>query len=437
LEEVLKLGLSPNSKFYLYLQNDSAAIRQGEIHRLFFGSEYWSYPIETAIQSNNVLALKVLLDYGANPRLTDYNGNSVLSSLPMYGNGTSELDRMLPIITMLAAHGADVNTADGGPSGLLEQAMWDNSPKAVDELLKLGVKPSSFDFARYLSLLHIKPHDVAQEDMNRRLVQALDRNTVCNYSEEDTWVQYCLSEKMMDAATILLNAGYPPDNPNDANSAIGCAAAQHEDSIIPLLIKHGANVNIAQNPDKEQEGTTPLSSAAGAGDFAVTKMLIDHGAAWQNEPLVALAAPSGNLQFIQYLLHLESTGGYGGTYQRAPVIQEVIDAPLYAILNQKSSSNSIQTFSLDELVKAAAGVTISEQRNQIAKLLVEKGYYTPGETDDDHSILFYAIICNDTKLVSLFTMYGAKIQPSDPADMMALKIWNERHPDKHLPIAGK
>jgi hypothetical protein len=34
---------------------------------------------------------------------------------------------------------------------------------------------------------------------------------------------------------------------------------------------------------------------------------------------------------------------------------------------------------------------------------------------------FYAVICDDVKLVTLFTMYGSKMQPNNPADAAAIK----------------
>jgi hypothetical protein len=90
------------------------------------------------------------------------------------------------------------------------------------------------------------------------------------------------------------------------------------------------------------------------------------------------------------------------------------------------------------MISAANSVKISEQRNEIARLLIAHGYTPSGSSQGGqgnlNSPIFYAVICDDVKLVNLFTMYGVKMQPRNPADIAATKLWKSRHPSLPLPV---
>jgi ankyrin repeat protein len=437
LRSVLHQGISPNIHICYYVQQPDTGLLSNQIHRCFLGDDDWMYPMSIPIGSHNILALKVLLDNGADPRLTDGNGNTILQTMSM--TYSQDYAKLIPIIKLLVTHGADLNGPNQYSNSVLDQALYSGSRAGVDQLLAMGAKPKAQDYTQYLSMLHIRPHDSLQADLNTRIINVLARSTSSTCGGEDTWVQLCLVQKNPDGAKLLIDAGFPVDKPGGTNSAIGIASYSGEESTIPLLSKHGAVVDPLALPGERPTDFSPLDRPVATGDLAAVKELVKDGASMQGYSLISIAAGNGNLAMVKYLLNLKQSPTNGSSNIPNPIspMQAVFAVPIEEKLAASKSSGTFNGENTDSLIKAASGVKISEQRHEIVRALIAHGY-DPRQrwADDQYSPLFYAVICDDTKLVSLFTMYGAEMDPRDPAETAAIKLWNSRHPASPLPVSA-
>src|SRR5262249_9171324 len=204
-------------------------------------------PLLSAVDKDQWLVAKWLLEHGANPNLPDRDGNTPLIEAvrlhePLPFELALEFGRLLHL---LINKGADPNSQNArGETALMFAAQIDNSD-SVELLLSRGADPN---------------------------VRAKDGRTVllelCEASDRE-------GKGRLKMIEILLKAGADPNagtTPSGATPLL--SALEHGgDWVVYDLLKHAANVNTPDNL-----GTTPLHKAVRQNSDAVVRALIERGA---------------------------------------------------------------------------------------------------------------------------------------------------------------
>jgi ankyrin repeat protein len=188
-------------------------------------------------------AMKLLLERGADPNLTNSNGSTALMM------SVTELAK----VKMLLARGADVNKATPrGRTALLLAAMSPRSAEVVKGLIAAGADVKAVDAFKTTALI--------------AATLGNDTETI---------------RVLLDAGLDVNAADFPGATP-----LINASSAGNLD-IVRLLLAKGANVNAAMSNgsfQKVKAGTialgkfTALASAMPFGSFEVVKTLLDAGA---------------------------------------------------------------------------------------------------------------------------------------------------------------
>ena len=118
-------------------------------------------PLHAAAESNKPELAKLLLEYGANPNIADYEGKTPLHI------ATEAKQESYELIKLLLEHGANPNWEDNKNETPLHKfvSIWRNSPEVAKLLLQYGANPN---VKNYLGKI---PHDIAEETNSEEVLK--------------------------------------------------------------------------------------------------------------------------------------------------------------------------------------------------------------------------------------------------------------------------
>lgn len=162
--------------------------------------------------------------------------------------------------------------------------------------------------------------------------------------------------------------------PAITQNVLQTAARQHEGRLLPLLLEHGADVNVRNDGknDYDSLGETALHDLAGAGDPRAVRMLLDAGAdvnaqdARGRTPLMRWAGQDGDLDTLRLLLErgadARRTDHFGNdalTYQEWTLFynarkgeERELNEEAVTLLRQSGAAGSGATIDLFKATKA-------------------------------------------------------------------------------------
>jgi ankyrin repeat protein len=222
-------------------------------------------PLIIAAQKGHHEIVRILLDAGANPNLTDFSNQSALMwaafknhpdivdlllkfnanpEIKESGSGqtaliSSVIRQQEKIVKLLLEHGADPNLTDNKNQSALMFAAYNNHPDIVDLLLKFNADPE------------IKESKYGQTALISSVIKQHE-----------------------DVVKLLLEHGADPNtHAKDGANSLLEAVAKNNITIVRELLEASTDVNIKNN-----FGTTPLIWASSKGFIDIVKLLLEHGA---------------------------------------------------------------------------------------------------------------------------------------------------------------
>ena len=191
--------------------------------------------------------MRLLLDNGANARLGEEHGHSVLA--------TAAGEQNVEAIELLMAQGAD-------PRRIADRAMEPNLPADAVEAIRLSALQVATWFG-YVDVLEA----LSQQGFD--LMTHVSRH-------DDTALHLAVSQRNHEMVNILLQSERAAEWVNARNDfrVTPLMLLQNGDlEMARLLVQRGADVNVA-----DQEGATPLLKAIHEGDAQMVEFLLSQGA---------------------------------------------------------------------------------------------------------------------------------------------------------------
>lgn len=214
--------------------------------------------LHLAIKANNLMAMKLILECGANINLKKEGFD--------YPVAYAVLNRRYEAVQFLIEHGCELKQ-DDNYSCIYAASM--RCKKTLELLLKSGANVSVKDYdgcnaARWAA------QENALNCMRLLLKYHCPINIVDNYDQTPLYV--AASENHLLMVQLLLKHGADVDLTGDVTPfGIACSFGFFE--ICTVLLKAGANVNF-----KDKEGRTPLFYAFVKQDINSITFLLNHGA---------------------------------------------------------------------------------------------------------------------------------------------------------------
>ena len=281
---------------------------------------------------------QVLIERGADIHATDAWGRTPLFCASLNGHWKT--------ILVLADKGANVNLRDMSAATALHAAVMNNHVAVALLLLKSGVDPNAQDkngsspmcnaasngSVAMMEVLLVKgasiekvgtlgssPFEIASRGGRTSAVQWLLRKGVDVCSQNASSLIEATYANQPHLVPILLDAGAAINEINELGyTAIGAAVKKGHTSMVEQLLAAGANVNVTgPNPSD----TSPLQMAAIGGNETLVALLLRHGANANAEggdlgTVLQLAVYSQNLTIVSMILEQSpnaniGTGNYG------------------------------------------------------------------------------------------------------------------------------
>ena len=229
--------------------------------------------------------VKILLDAGTDPNITDKSKDSSLHSA-IYGHCSIES------LNELISHGAHVDAVnDIGETPLLT-ACKAGQTESVSLLLKLKADLSIANIDGYTSLHFAAVADCSADTVLQIIEYGADVNAV-DKRNRTALLLSCLNVNSCSIVKILLAAGADPIIADDEGfSCLHAAIYGHcSKETLQALIDHGADIDA-----KKEDGTNALLSACTKGQSESVRFLLEAGAD------VNITSPDGNtsLHFAVY-----------------------------------------------------------------------------------------------------------------------------------------
>ena len=214
----------------------------------------------------NMHVINVLLNAGANPRISDADDHTWLHEAVRGGYSQVVLETMIN-------HGADVNATIKNNRTALMIATVHGNRKAIYVLLSAGADPNSADADGDTCLHYAVRNGCCAEVLQAIISLGVDVNAT-NKRNVPALMLACEKGKK-DAIDVLLNAGANP-NFADADGDTCLHYIARNDcctEVVQAVISHGADVNVMN-----ENNVTALMIACGRGNMHVINVLLNAGA---------------------------------------------------------------------------------------------------------------------------------------------------------------
>lgn len=203
------------------------------------------YITQNFFMNNIIDVVKLLLDYGANPKyiVSGYTPLMNVSSLCKHGKHND----IIGIVELLLKHGADPNIQDGsGQTAIKYFIEYSNDwPDVLKLFIKYGINLNN-------------------------------RNTINGYTVFHTIIILVNppTKSLCDMVKLMLDNGADPNiATSDGTTPLMSASVGKDLDIIKLLIKYGAKINV-----QDDAGQSALTYSIIGSSLNVIKLLLDNGA---------------------------------------------------------------------------------------------------------------------------------------------------------------
>ena len=195
-----------------------------------------------ACNKRNINALNVLLRAGADPKITDDDGNTSLHHAVRGGCSKEVLETLIN-------HGADVNATNKNNITPLIKACNKRNKNAINVLLHAEADPKITDDYGYTCLHHAVAGDCSKEVLETIINHGADVNAT-NKNNTTALITACNKDKI-NAIKVLLRAGADPKITDESGDAclhhVVYGAGDCSKEVLEPLINHGADVNATNN----------------------------------------------------------------------------------------------------------------------------------------------------------------------------------------------
>jgi ankyrin repeat protein len=362
-----------------------------------------AYPLHFAVEKHRFAIIRLLVEHGA-----DTIGEGDYHELGVIGWATawSYIQPNREIVAYLLAHGARHNIFSAVAMGEAEVirelvtrtpndlerrmngttmrsmplhlAVMKNQPAAVTTLLDLGANMEAIDEARFSAL------DLAAFEGRHELVQLLlDRGAKVRLPAAVALHRHADVERLLrqDPGTLKLGGRW--------GRLIVRASERAPGDVIETLIRHGAAVNVRDDPKTAIDSTsgyTPLHAAAWHGNVSAIDVLMKHGADVRAREEKYHGTPAG---WADYSDHKEARD----LILRGPI--DIIEAVQY---------------DMPQRVKAV----LEEDPTALNRAFRDYGLF-PSDAQPWHTPLAYAVTRGREEIVRLLIERGAIAALRSPA----------------------
>ncbi|XP_034937894.1 ankyrin-1-like [Chelonus insularis] len=334
----------------------------------------WS-PLFVACISDNIAAVKSLLENHANPNLTDQDGETPLHRLCL-----SKFEKKLTIMQLLLKHNADINAVNNiGWSSLFVACISENIA-AVESLLENHANPNVRD-REGQTVLHFICS--SESETTLQIIQLLlKHNADIEAVDAKGWTPLsdaCYNGNDKTVKFLLEKHANPNVRDREGQTALHSICSSKSNStrqIIQLLLKHNADIEAV-----DAKGWTPLFEACRTGNIEAAKVLLENH-----------ANPNASNQRGYTVLHLFCLRKFETTPQVMQFLLkqnadiEAVDengrTPLF-VACIRGNDKAVKC-----LLRYGANVNISDKKNQsLLQCAVDKMLSTSSVNSNIHTII--------------------------------------------------
>ncbi|KAH0545483.1 hypothetical protein FGG08_000484 [Glutinoglossum americanum] len=269
-------------------------------------------PLDHAVAGGYDAVVRILISYGADPKVGDKHGWTPLHLAAQNGCAGA--------IKILFRSGVDVECQEL-QEGWRPLHLAGGDPGATELLLAHGADVDAVSCRGNTALIQ-----AAGSGCAATVKLLLESNAEADGENDSGWTALHAAVRVgcEEAVRLLLGGGaYIDHENNDGDTALRVAAGGTKDGVLALLIERGASIN-----HKNAEGYTALHAAVSAGSISAVAQLIDAGADINaanklGSTAIYLAATKGREAVLQLLLDrrsdiIDTRGGlYGTPLQRS------------------------------------------------------------------------------------------------------------------------
>lgn len=238
-------------------------INRYSILSAFVGSD--STQLHYAVSVNNIRAVKILLENGADVNAKDYVGTTPLHNAATFN------DQNLEIVKILLEYGAELDVIDQYGSTPLFRAASSNNFDTVEILLENGADANGKGTNGNPPLsVAVSNNDI---DTSKLLIEyGADVNTTNVFGEKP--LHQAAFRNNIDIANILIENGADVNaKDQDGATPLHHAAFNNSLEIVKILLDNGADVSL-----ENKDGNTPQQIAVSNNNIEIAELLIQKGA---------------------------------------------------------------------------------------------------------------------------------------------------------------
>ncbi|KAK0391494.1 hypothetical protein NLU13_0995 [Sarocladium strictum] len=225
--------------------------------------------IVLAAKKNNLALVKMLIDFGAKVNVTDMTGGSLLSVAATKGDPA--------MVDLLLEHGADPNGRTVNGTAVMIEAIQKGKADLAIKLLQAGADPNAWDLTGQAAIIPALKDNRASAEKKLELVRTLLQAgadvhaTTLGGSIPCIWL--AVESGSLEMTELLLRHGANPSAMRQDVTLLMHAVEKDETALAKLLIKSGADVNLA-----DKKGRTPLLVALTKQNLDMVTLLVAKGA---------------------------------------------------------------------------------------------------------------------------------------------------------------